>query len=193
LYGNYHGFYKLTDEGIVVEYYDPVLNETLREVVAAVDGSEECKIRNEMTEIVSLTTVSIECEGEIYETDYSPGYCGTLDQLISLVRQYLDKQLFCLRSKYSTLIFIDGPLEGIMINYTDDDVLWLSESGSGTLNFVQLKQKIEDAKKQCALTLLPKICESYGESGGGGGGGDGNGGGGGGDGNGGGGDGNWVT
>ncbi|MEM4964183.1 MAG: hypothetical protein QXT13_08555 [Pyrobaculum sp.] len=163
LYGNYYGFYKIAQEGIVVEYYDTILNKTLREVVAILDG-QGCNVRNVLNSLImDSSKIRYKCVNDPnapeYETDYAPGMCGSLDQVITYIRQFLDKTLFCIVGSPRELLFVDGPLEGFVITgIRDGDVIWYSESGSGIININTIREMYSHAKTACTEMMKMRIC-----------------------------------
>lgn len=162
-YGPYHGFYRITAEGIVIEWIDPGLNKILTDTVAVPDGGG-CNVRNVLNSLImDSSKIRYKCadspKAPEYETDYSPGLCGSLDQVITYIRQFLDKTLFCVKGSPRELLFIDGPLEGLMITgVRDGDIIWYSDSGSGIININTIREMYSQAMIKCAEMMKMRIC-----------------------------------
>jgi len=118
-YGDFRGWYKITHEGIKINYVMPVedpTGATYDYMVTVQLTTTSCPVRQRLKEMLYSASEGfvIECpDGSAKKIQYSAVDCPALDQLITLLRQILDQQIHCPVDFPSRVVFLDGPLSGL--------------------------------------------------------------------------------
>jgi hypothetical protein len=170
-YGDYKGWYKITHEGIKIDYVMPVedtTGSTYDYTVTVKLTTTSCPIRQRLKEM--LYTVSegfiIECpDGSVKKVQYSATDCPALDQVVTLLRQILDQQIYCPTDFPSRVVFLDGPLAGLNWSAMDRNnfITWDGERAT-TYDLTSIESMFKTAMDTCRTSMTKLACQLAGDA-----------------------------
>ena len=170
-YGDFKGWYKITHEGIKIDYIMPVedLSGTTHEYTVTVQlTTTNCPIRQRLKELLYSVSegIIIECPGgSVKRVQYSATECPALDQLVTLLRQILDQQIHCPVDFPSRITFLDGPLGGL--NWTAVDrhnfVTWDGERAA-VYDMNAIESMFQTSVETCRTSMTRLACQLAGEA-----------------------------
>mgnify|MGYP001770658240 CR=1 FL=1 len=159
-YGAYIGWYKLSGDGIVVGYYDPSVDRWVEGRIATSESSgcdAKERLRTAMESV--LKGLTIKCDGTTVVFPYEAPLCSDLDQIVTYIRQVIDKQVYCPFVFPDSILFIDGPLIGLSYTYQTGRLVILYDGKTATLlNVDDLLKTLETAVNNCVEKLKGYAC-----------------------------------
>lgn len=159
-YGEYRGWYRLAGDGIYVRYFDAGHDRWVEGRIATSESSG-CEAKTELKTILSQITsgIQVDCSGTIVSYPYEAPLCSDLDQLVTYVRQLLDKTVFCPFIYPSSILFVDGPLAGLSYTYQATNVAIFYDGRIATLvDIGSLKSMFNTAVQNCANKMKTSAC-----------------------------------
>jgi len=170
-YGDFKGWYKITHEGIKIDYVMPVTDEngnTYDYTVTVQLTTTSCSVRQEIKDM--LYTISdgfiIQCpDGSVKKVQYSATDCPALDQLVTLLRQILDQQIHCPTDFPSRIVFLDGPLAGLNWSAMDKEnfITWDGERAN-TYDLTSIESMFKTAMDTCRASMTKLTCQLAGDA-----------------------------
>lgn len=159
-YGAYMGWYKLSGNGIVVGYYDLSVDRWVEGRIATSEASgcdAKERLRSAMESVLKGLTIT--CGSTTVEFPYEAPLCSDLDQIVTYIRQVLDKQAYCPFVFPDSILFVDGPLMGLSYTYQTGSLVILYDGKTATLlNVDSLLSALNTAVKNCAEKLKDYAC-----------------------------------
>lgn len=159
-FGEFMGWYRLAGDGIYVRYFDPGEDRWVEGRIATSESSG-CEAKTELKAILSEigSGIRVNCNGTTVRYPYEAPVCSDLDQLVTYLRQLLDKTVFCPYIYPSSVLFIDGPLAGLSYTYQAADLAIFYDGRVATLvDITSLKSLINTAVQNCAIKLKTSAC-----------------------------------
>lgn len=160
-FGEFSGYYKLSEVGIRIAYYEPA-TESVMELVVATSEVEKCEAKKKLYELLkeALSGVEVVCGGEQVTMSYSGPVCSDLDQLVTFLRQLYDKKAYCISYKAKRIVFLDGPLQNLeWTAATQFDYIFYDGQKAIVVDVDQLSEWLKKAKENCAKAMEKTACK----------------------------------
>ena len=170
-YGDFKGWYKITHEGIKIDYVMQVEDPTgvIYDYTVSVQlTTTSCQVRQRLKDM--LYSVSdgfiIECpDGSAKKVQYSATDCPALDQLVTLLRQILDQQIHCPVDFPSRVVFLDGPLSGLNWSAMDRNyfIAWDGAKAT-TYDLSSIESMFKTSVDTCRTSMSRLTCQLAGDA-----------------------------
>lgn len=160
-FGEFSGYYKVSEEGIRIAYFEPV-TDSMMELVVATSEAEKCEAKKKLYELLkeALSGVKVVCGGEEVTMSYSGPVCSDLDQLVTFLRQLYDKKAYCISYKAKRIVFLDGPLQNLgWTAATQFDYILYDGQKAIVVDVEQLSEWLKKAKENCANAMEKTACK----------------------------------
>ncbi len=165
---NFNGipaWYRIEADKIVIMYYDETLVQWTSETVAYSGEIEACGIKkwiNMTLDSISQGVPVICPDGTMLTVSYEAPLCSDLDQMVSYLRQLVEKQSYCIVYRPKSLHFIDGPLAGVSWSEesTPQWLFYSPDSGVVTVDRDALANRIQKALDLCSQKLKQYYCKT---------------------------------
>ena len=170
-YGDYRAWYKITHEGIKMDYLMPVEDLTgasYEHTVTVQLTTTNCPVRQRLKELLYSVSegIIIECPGgSVKKVQYSATDCPALDQLVTLLRQILDQQIHCPVDFPSRVVFLDGPLSGLNWSAVDRThfIAWDGAKAT-TYDLSSIESMFNTSVETCRISMAKLACQLAGET-----------------------------
>jgi len=170
-YGDYRAWYKITHEGIKVDYLMPVEDLTgasYEHTITVQLTTTNCPVRQRLKELLYSASDGfvIECpNGSVKKVQYSATDCPALDQLVTLLRQILDQQIHCPVDFPSRVVFLDGPLSGLNWSAVDrmHFIAWDGAKAT-TYDLASIESMFGTSVETCRTSMARLACQLAGEA-----------------------------
>jgi hypothetical protein len=166
MYGDYLGWYRVDSRGIAVRYFDAALDRWSEGYVATSEVSG-CDAKARLSQALSYVASGIEvkCTDTVsVKTNYEAPLCSDLDQLVTYIRQLLERQAYCIYVYPERIFFFDGPLQGLAWTYVTpvSVVFYAPGQGAILINVDSLLSDLYKAIDNCAVKIKPTVCAQLG-------------------------------
>jgi hypothetical protein len=166
MFGDYLGWYRVDSRGIAVRYFDAALDRWSEGYVARSEVSG-CDAKDRLSKALSDVAAGIEvkCSGAAaVRTNYEAPLCSDLDQLVTYIRQLMERQAYCVYVYPERIFFFDGPLQGLSWTYTTPASVVFYAPGRGAIlvDVDRLLSDLQTAVSNCAYKMRPVACAQTG-------------------------------
>jgi hypothetical protein len=159
------GWYRIDVEGIKVMYISQYVEEDGRvraNVVEDYITTTSCGFRAVLKGLLYQATnhIRVVCpNGSEIITSYFASECGALDQMVTYVRQLLDKQIHCPRLALRNVAFVSGPLMGLTWpeDPTNKIIAWDGQA-SQVVDVSEVAEAFVNAVRLCEQTMAAILC-----------------------------------
>ncbi len=162
MYGDYLGWYRIDSRGIEIKYFDASLDRWAQGYVAASETSG-CGAKERLSQALSniASGIEIRCNEETaVRANYEAPLCSDLDQLVTYIRQLMERQAYCIYVYPDRIFFFDGPLQGLAWTYTTpvSTIFYAPGHGAILLDVDRLLSDLQNAVNNCAYKMMSAVC-----------------------------------
>lgn len=160
-FGEFSGYYKVSEEGIKIAYYEHVTG-SITEQVIATSETDKCDAKKKLYELLreAVSGVKVLCGSESLTMSYSGNLCADLDQLTTFLRQLYDKKAYCITYKAKRIIFLSGPLQNLgWTEATQYDYVLHDGQKAIVIDVEQISEWLMKAKENCAKAIEKIACK----------------------------------
>lgn len=160
-FGEFSGYYKVSEEGIKIAYFEHAADAMVEQVIATSE-TDKCEAKKKLYELLkeALSGVNVVCGGESLTMSYSGSVCADLDQLVTFLRQLYDKKAYCISFKARRIIFLDGPLQNLeWTEATDYDYVFYDGQKVIVIDIEQISELLKKVKENCAKAMEKVACK----------------------------------
>ncbi len=166
MYGDYLGWYRVDSKGIAVRYFDVALDRWTQGYIASSEVSG-CDAKDRLSQAMSyvVSGIEVKCTDTMaVKTNYEAPLCSDLDQMVTYIRQLLERQAYCIFDYPERVFFFDGPLEGLSWTYLTPVSVAFYAPGHGAIliNVDSLLSDLYKAIDNCAVKMRPTVCTQIG-------------------------------
>lgn len=159
-FGEFSGVYKIDADGIKIAYLETVTGK-VEKVTIATSETSGCTAKQILINLLKDTTsgIDVKCQTGLKKVNYMNWVCSDLDQLVTYIRQLLDKQVYCITYKAKHILFLDGPLAGLTWNMdAQPEFIFYDGSKATVVDLESLVQQVRTAKSLCANSMSKYVC-----------------------------------
>lgn len=159
-FGVFSGVYKIDANGIKISYRETITGE-IQEVTIATSETNGCSAKRTLNNLLKdiISGIDVKCQDGVKKVNYMNWVCSDLDQLVTYIRQLMDKQAYCITYQANNVLFIDGPLAGLTWNKdVKPEFIFYDGTKAIVVDLEELVKQVNTAKSLCATSMSKYVC-----------------------------------